>query len=117
MRQTVWTGREPGMKPAITLDLVMNRQAINDTRVLSFATASRVAFLCECDGDGCLGSVLMSPPAFIARRESGEAIICAGHVATADAPMRAERAFVTEAETAPDMAAGGAPLPQSTAPR
>jgi hypothetical protein len=87
----------------------MNRQETNDARVLSLATASRVAFVCECDDD-CPGSVLMSPRAFIARRESGEPIVCAGHVPTADVPMRAERAFVTEAETAPDMAAGGAPV-------
>jgi hypothetical protein len=88
----------------------MNRQEANDTRVLSFATASRVAFECECDDEECRRSLLMSPRAFIARRETGEPIVYADHFQAADEPTRAECAFVTEADAAPHIAFPGALL-------
>jgi hypothetical protein len=77
----------------------MNRQQVNDSRVLSFARARTVAFVCECADDDCKRAVLMSPFAFIARRESGEAILHPGHEPLADAPMAAERAATAEPGT------------------
>jgi hypothetical protein len=69
----------------------MKRQEANDQRVLAMCRAEAIAFVCECADEDCQRSVVLSPGAFISRRESGELIVYPGHEPLADAPMAAER--------------------------
>ena len=69
----------------------MNQQELNDARAISFAKAEMVAFVCECADERCRRSVMLSPWAFISRREAKEPIVHQGHVPAADEPMAGER--------------------------
>ena len=68
----------------------MHCQELNDARVISFAKADTVAFVCECS-ETCRRSVMLSPRAFISMREAGEPIVYEGHVPAADEPTAGER--------------------------
>lgn len=72
----------------------MTREELNDRTFRSFGGADVVAFICECEDENCRRSVLLGPEAYTALREAGEAILYPGHVALADAPAIAERAFI-----------------------
>ena len=85
----------------------MTREELNDRTFRSFGGAEEIAFICECENERCRSSVLLSPHGFRALREAGEAILHHGHVALADAPAIAERAFVARYE-----AREGRKLPQ-----
>jgi hypothetical protein len=82
----------------------MKRQVANDERVLALCRAEAIDFVCECGDEDCRRSVVLSPGAFISRRESGELIVYPGHEPLADSPMAAER---EEAATAPDVPVAG----------
>jgi hypothetical protein len=69
----------------------MKREEANDQRVLALCRAEAVSFVCECADEDCRRSVVLSPGAFISRRENGEFILYPGHEPLEDAPMAAER--------------------------
>jgi hypothetical protein len=90
----------------------MTRQQVNDSRLILFARAEIVAFVCECADDNCHRSVVLSPYEFIARREDGESIVHWGHESDADAPMAGEReAGVVTGEAEALVPAGESPKP------
>ena len=79
----------------------MKRPEANDQRVLALCRAEAIAFACECADEDCRRCVMLSPGAFISRRESGELILYPGHEPLADAPMAAERETAAEHASGP----------------
>jgi hypothetical protein len=70
---------------------LMDRRDANEFRIRAFAGAEVIAFICECADSDCRRTVMLTPGAYISRREHGDAILFAGHEPVEDAPMAAER--------------------------
>jgi hypothetical protein len=61
---------------------VPDRREFNDYRVLIFGTDEHrpIAFVCECDDEGCARTVVLSRPAYEDLRRQGKPILFHAHL-------------------------------------
>jgi hypothetical protein len=73
----------------------MDHRTANQMQMLAFASAPVIAFICECGDLGCHQTVPLAPDTYHELRSHGEALLHPGHTLVEDAPLAAERQWVS----------------------
>lgn len=76
----------------------MDARTGNQMQMLTFASSPTIVFRCECSDPSCTETVPLGPNAYHDIRVAGESVLSPGHAAVEDAPLAAEREWVSREE-------------------